>query len=60
MVIIDHENIGVDTSFVMLLWIVLQILTKKGFSVMASVIGCFWRESHGSDPAAMHFCDVGG
>ena len=59
-VMIDHENIGVDTLFVILSCIFFQILSKIGLSVMASLIEWFRGESHGSDTAAMYFCDVGG
>jgi len=37
-VMIDHENIGVDTLFVILSCIFFQILSKIGLSVMASLI----------------------
>ena len=37
-VIFDHENMGIDTLFVTLLYIVMPIWMKIGFSVMASVI----------------------
>ena len=37
-VMIDHENIGVDTLFVILQCIFFQILSKIGLSVMASLI----------------------
>ena len=36
---IDHENMGVDTIFVILSCIVLEILTKKKIWAMASLIG---------------------
>ena len=36
-VMIDHENIGMDTLFVILSCIVCSILRKLGFSVMASL-----------------------
>ena len=47
MTIIDHENIIVDTSTVMSSCFVFKILMKIGILVMASLIWCFWRESHG-------------
>ena len=37
-VMIDHENIGVDTLLVILSCIFFQILSKIGLSVMASLI----------------------
>ena len=35
---IYHENMSIDTLFVMIPCNVIQILTKIGFSVMASII----------------------
>ena len=53
----DHENMGIDTLFVMLVCAVKQILTNTGFSVMASLIKVFRVQSHTPDPAATHFFD---
>ncbi len=36
---------------------VMQILTKIGFSVMAALIKGFWVRSHAPDPAATLFYD---
>ena len=35
---LDHENMGIDTLVELLVYIVMQILTKIGFSVMAALI----------------------
>ena len=35
---LDHENMGIDTLVELLVNIVMQILMKIGFSVMASLI----------------------
>ena len=38
MVILDHGNICVDTNFMILSCIIVKILTKFGFSIMAVLI----------------------
>ena len=48
---------GIDTLFVVLTCMVMQILTKIGFSVMAALIKGFWVQSHTPDPPATHFYD---
>ena len=55
---LDHENMGIDTLVELLVYIVMQILTKIGFSVMAALIKGFLVQSH--TPAATRFYDEGG
>ena len=38
MILLDHGNICVDTNFMILSCIVVQILTKLGFSIMVALI----------------------
>ena len=57
---LDHENMGIDTLVELLVYIVMQILTKIGFSVMAELIKGFREQSHTQDPAATRFYDEGG
>ena len=58
---LDHENMGIDTLVELLVYtIVMQILTKIGFSVMAALIKGFRVQSHTQDPAATRFYDEGG
>ena len=45
-VIIDHENIGAGTCFVVQQCVIVQILAKIAFSVMASLFGRIWAEWH--------------
>ena len=59
-VIIDHDNMGVDTLFVILPCLVMQILTKIGFSIMASLNERFQGQSHTPDPAAIDLFHAGG
>ena len=47
---------GIDTLVELLVYIVMQILMKIGFSVMAA----FRVQSHTQDPAATRFYDEGG
>ena len=56
---LDHENMGIDTLVELLVYIVMQILTKIGFSVMAALIKGFRVQSHTQDPAAKRFYDEG-
>ena len=56
----DHENMGIDTLVELLVYIVMQILTKIGISVMAALIKGFRVQSHTQDPAATRFYDEGG
>ena len=51
---------GIDTLVELLVYIVMQILTKIGFSVMTALIKGFRVQSHTQDPAATHFYDEGG
>ena len=51
---------GIDTLVELLVYIVMQILTKIGFSVMAALIKEFRVQSHTQDPAATRFYDEGG
>ena len=39
---LDHENMGIDTLVELIVYIVMQILTKIGFLVMAALIKGFW------------------
>ena len=57
---LDHENMGIDTLVELLVYIVMQILTKIGFSVMATLIKGFRVQSHTQEPAATCFYDEGG
>ena len=57
---LDHENMGIDTLVELLVYIVMQILTKIGFSAMAALIKGYWVQSHTQDPAAIRFYDEGG
>ena len=58
--ILDHENMGIDTLVELLVYIVMQILTKiVVFSVMAALIKGFRVQSHTQDPAATRFYDKG-
>ena len=43
---LDHENMGIDTLVELLVYIVMQILTKIGFSVIAALIKGFRVQSH--------------
>ena len=52
---------GIDTLVELLVYIVvMQILTKMVFSVMAALIKGFRVQSHTQDPAAIRFYDEGG
>ena len=51
---------GINTLVELLVYIVMQILTKIGFSVMAALINGFQVQSHTQDPAATCFYDEGG
>ena len=57
---LDHENMGIDTLVELLVYIVMQILTKIGFSEMAALIKGFRVQSHTQDTAATRFYDEGG
>ena len=57
---LDHENMGIDTLVELLVYIVMQILTKIGFLVMTAQIKGFRVHSHTQDPAATCFYDEGG
>ena len=48
---------GIDTLLVVLACMVMQILTKIGFSVMVALIMGFRVQSHTPDPPATHFYD---
>jgi uncharacterized membrane protein len=52
----DHENIGIDTLFMVLGCAAMQILTTLGFSVMVAPIKDK-ATPQTPDPAATHFYD---
>ena len=51
---------GIDTLVELLVYIVMQILTKIGLSVMAALIKGFRVQIHTQDPAATRSYDEGG
>ena len=51
---------GRETLVELLVYIVMQILIKIGYSVMAALIKGFQVQSHTQDPAATRYYDEGG
>ena len=55
----DHENMGIDTFFVVIACMIIKILTDIGFLLMAALIKTFRVQSHAPDSPATLFYDEG-